>query len=107
MLYNYAMADNTETFRQKVVQFLIKHDVAFNTCAFILAVVAIPISLAVFPDATVATFVIAALTGVSASAGALSASLMTADERKRAEAEEKEEDREREEDLKWREQHDA
>lgn len=77
------MTNNTETFRQKVVKFLIKHDVLFNTCAFLLAVVAIPISLLVFPNATMATFVIAGLTGVSASAGALSASLMTADERKR------------------------
>lgn len=98
------MADNTETFRQRVVQFLIKHDVMFNTIAFLLAVVAIPISLAVFPDATMATFVIAGLTGVSASAGALSASLMSADERKRDKEEEAEEDREREEDLKWRNQ---
>lgn len=97
--YNYAMG-KLEKFRETVVQFLIKHDVMFNTCAFILAVVAIPISLAVFPDATMATFVIAALTGVSASAGALSASLMTADERKRDAEEEAEEDREREEDQK-------
>ena len=95
MLYNHGMS-KIQTFRQKLVQFLIKHDVMFNVLAFLLAVVAIPISLAVFPNATIATFVIAALTGVSASAGALSASLMTADERKNTEEEDEEDDQQRE-----------
>lgn len=81
-----------ETFRQKLVKFLVKHDVMFNLCAFLLAVAAIPISLAVFPNATIATFVIAALMGVSSTAAALASSLMTADERKNEEEDDKEDD---------------
>lgn len=99
--------DTKQTFRQKIVQFLIKHDVLFNTLTLLLAVVAIPISLLVFPDTTMATFVIASLTGVTGAVGAVSASLMSAEDRRKAEAEEAEEDQEREEDLKWRNQHDA
>ena len=49
--------------------------------------VAIPISILVFPDATMATFVIASLTGVSGAVGAVSASLMSAEERKKNQAE--------------------
>lgn len=87
----------TQKFREALVGFLVKHDVMFNTLTFVLALVAIPISLLVFPDATMATFVISALTGVSAAAGSLSASLMTADERKNEKEEDEEDDRQREE----------
>lgn len=68
--------------REKLVAFLVKHDVLFNVLTLLLAVVAIPISILVFPDATMATFVIASLTGVSGAVGAVSASLMSAEERK-------------------------
>lgn len=73
--------------REKLVAFLVKHDVFFNVVTLLLSIVAIPISLLVFPDATMATFVIASLTGISGAMGAVSASLMTADERKRDKAE--------------------
>lgn len=94
-------------FRKKIVGFLIKHDVLFNLLTLALAVIAIPISLLVFPDATMATFVIASLTGVTGSVGAVSASLMSAEDRRKTELEEAEEDQERKEDLKWREENDT
>lgn len=96
-----------QQFRDKAVAFLIKHDVLFNGITLILSVIAIPVSLLVFPNATVATFVLVSMTGVTGAIAALSASLLTADDRKRSTQEEEEEDREREEDLKWRNKHDA
>ena len=99
--------DKLHEARDKVVAFLIKHDVLFNGLTLLLAVVAIPISLLVFPDTTVATFVLVSMTGVTGAIASLSASLMTADERKRDAEEEKEEDQERQEDLKWRQNNDT
>lgn len=79
MLYNRAMRI-LEKHRSKVAHFITKHMVFYSGCALVLQIIAIPISLAVFPDGNAAVFVLVALAGVSAALSDFANNIVQAEE---------------------------
>jgi hypothetical protein len=74
---------NKKDFRKKLVNFVEKYELWFYGATVLLYIIGIPISIAVFPDTTMATFVIVSFTGFTASVGTLATALLTADQNKR------------------------
>ena len=66
--------------RKSVVRFLKKYHIIFHTVSLILIAISIPISLAFFPDDTVATFVMVSISGLTSAIGTLADSLISVDD---------------------------
>ena len=66
--------------RKSVVKFLKKYHIIFHTISLILIAVSIPVSLAFFPNETVATFVMVSISGLTSAIGTLADSLISVDD---------------------------
>ncbi len=71
-----------KAFRKKLVNFVEKYELWFYASTVILYLIGIPLSIAVFPDTTMVTFVVVSFTGFTASIGTLATALLTADQNK-------------------------
>lgn len=68
-----------KTIRKRLVNFIEKYELWFYGSAVVLSLIVIPISLLVFPDTTLATFVLVSLSGLLNSVGAFATVLLSAD----------------------------
>ena len=75
------MSNSNNGFKVKIVDFIEKYEVAFYVGGLLLTVFSIPLSLAYFPDDTMATFIMVALTGVVNSLGTLATALISQQDR--------------------------
>lgn len=75
------MSNSNKGFKVTIVDFIEKYEVIFYVGGFLLTVVSIPLSLAYFPDDTMATFIMVALTGVVNSLGTLATALISQQDR--------------------------
>lgn len=66
--------------RKSVVKFLKKYHIIFHTISLILIAVSIPVSLAFFPDDTMATFIMVSISGLTSAIGTLADSLISVDD---------------------------
>jgi hypothetical protein len=73
-----------EKHRSKMAHFITKHMVFYSGCALILQIIAIPISLAVFPDGNAAIFVLVALAGVSSALADFAGNIVDAEQNAKA-----------------------
>lgn len=69
-----------EKHRSKMAHFITKHIVFYSGCALVLQVIAIPISLAVFPNGNAAIFVLVALAGVSSALADFAGNIVAAED---------------------------
>jgi hypothetical protein len=82
---------NKSTFRKKLVKFVEKYELWFYGSTAVLYLIGIPLSILVFPDASLATYVLLSFTGITSSIGALATALLTADQNKREKGKDNEE----------------
>jgi len=75
------MSNSDKGFKTKIVDFIEKYEVVFYVGGLLLTVISIPFSLAYFPDDTMATFIMVALTGVVNSLGTLATALISQQDR--------------------------
>ena len=67
-------------FRKSVVDFIKKYHIFFYVVSVILIAVSIPVSLAFFPNDTMATFIMVSISGLLSSIGTLADALITVDD---------------------------
>ena len=79
------MSNSNKDFKEKIVDFIEKYEVLFYVGGFILTVLSIPLSLAYFPNDTMATFIMVALTGVVNGLGTLATALISQQDREEKE----------------------
>lgn len=79
------MSNSNKDFKEKIVDFIEKYEVLFYAGGLILTVLSIPLSLAYFPDDTMATFIMVALTGVVNGLGTLATALISQQDREEKE----------------------
>ncbi len=79
------MSNSNKDFKEKIVDFIEKYEVLFYTGGLILTVLSIPLSLAYFPNDTMATFIMVALTGVVNGLGTLATALISQQDREEKE----------------------
>lgn len=66
--------------RKSVVDFIKKYHIVFYVASVILIAVSIPVSLAFFPDDTMATFIMVSISGLTSAIGTLADSLISVDD---------------------------
>lgn len=76
------MTSDKKKFRKTLVDFVEKYELWFYGTTVLLYIIGIPISIAVFPDTTMATFVVVSFTGLTASIGTMATALLSADQNK-------------------------
>ncbi len=79
------MSNSNKDFKEKIVDFIEKYEVLFYAGGLILTVLSIPLSLAYFPNDTMATFIMVALTGVVNGLGTLATALISQQDREEKE----------------------
>lgn len=79
------MSNSNKDFKEKIVDFIEKYEVIFYTGGLILTILSIPLSLAYFPDDTMATFIVVALTSVVNGLGTLATALISQQDREEKE----------------------
>lgn len=79
------MSNSNSGFKAKIVDFIEKYEVLFYAGGLILTVLSIPLSLAYFPNDTMATFIMVALTGVVNGLGTLATALISQQDREEKE----------------------
>lgn len=79
------MSNSNKDFKEKIVDFIEKYEVLFYAGGLILTIFSIPLSLAYFPDDTMATFIMVALTGVVNGLGTLATALISQQDREEKE----------------------
>lgn len=67
-------------FRKAVVGFLKKYHIYFHSFTLILIALSIPVSLAFFPNDTMATFIMVSISGLTSAIGTLADSLISVDD---------------------------
>lgn len=79
------MSNSNKDLKEKIVDFIEKYEVIFYAGGLLLTVLSIPLSLAYFPDDTMATFIMVALTGVVNGLGTLATALISQQDREEKE----------------------
>lgn len=79
------MSNSNKDFKEKIVDFIEKYEVVFYAGGLILTILSIPLSLAYFPDDTMATFIVVALTSVVNGLGTLATALISQQDREEKE----------------------
>ena len=67
-------------FRKSVVDFIKKYHILFYVVSVVLIAVSIPVSLAFFPNDTMATFIMVSISGLTSAIGTLADSLISIDD---------------------------